>query len=582
MDLSKLTPSDKKKINSKAWRMKYLYSVKDRENKIRPFQRNAAQMDYTRKRWYFNIVLKARRLGFSTEIDISCLDDALFNPYDILVIAHTKDDGVKLFEDKIMTAWDNLDKDLKTLWNVDTQRANKLKFDWGEYKDPKTGIITKNTSSITVSNSGRSGGYTRVHISEFGKICALFPQKAEEIISGTLPTIPYGGQLDIESTAEGDYGYFHDMFWEAWNDSTPDSKRRKNQLKAHFYNWQWDKEEINRIGQPIPLSQMENRSFFTDYQREHKLTDLEITYYYLNWKKYAKNFRILKQEFPTTPQEAFASSGDKFFDPTNLSLQEQTLRDPIREEGPWKIYKDPVSSHSYAVGIDSSEGIGGDNATIVIIDFSTRPKPEVVAVFCNNFTPPDMLGYEAKTKGLLYNTAFLVPESNNHGHTVIKTLKEIYPVDQIYYQIKTDKAYDEETEKLGWQTNISTKSQMFSDINAAINENAISLVDKNLFTECRTFPRHKVNQVSTKDDGTLGHWDRLTSLALAFQGRDRLQGEMEPAITYVVGDNPNKIQQKMQQGKILIPTGDEIWYNKDGTPNYLTNSQDDFDPNEPI
>lgn len=551
MAKKKEAPSEetKRKFRNKRWRMKHLYSVKNRAARIVPYVRNRAQAHFTENRWYFNIILKSRRLGFSTEVDLSLFDDTLFNPYDTLIIAHTKDDAEKLFDDKIMTAWMNLPQELKDNWKVDSERANRLKFDWGKHTiiDPETKKkkVINNFSSITVSNSGRSGGYTRVHISEFGPLCERFPARAAEIISGTIPTIPYGGQLDIESTAESDYGFFHDMFWDAWNNPTNNlplkefkKHNSKTTYKAHFYNWTWDDEELSQITTAIPTKSMDDSKYFADYQRKHKLTDLQITYYYLKYKSLASDKRILRQQYPMTPEEAFENAGDKYFDQDKIAKQLELIREPIRVEGAWQIFHDPVSSHDYTAGIDSSEGIGGDNATIAIIDLSTKPH-QIVATFKNNHTPPDMLAHEAKIKGFLYNTAFMVPEVNNHGHVVVQTLKDIYPTYKIFTRIKQDRAYDEQTEKLGFQTNIATRSQMFTDLNSTINETSIILTSKELIHEFKTFPRQKVNQVRTKDDGTLGHWDLLTATALAFQGRHTATNLSETPKTYIIGENPD-------------------------------------------
>jgi hypothetical protein len=147
-----------------------------------------------------------------------------------------------------------------------------------------------------------------------------------------------------------------------------------------------------------------------------------------------------------------------------------------------------VSNHEYAAGIDPSEGVGGDNAAISVIDFSTKPHPTVVATFKNNHTPPDMLGHEAKVKGLLYNTAFLIPERNNHGHVTIKTLKDAnYPLDRIYTETKSDKITDQLTDRLGWNANVSTRSEIYSSLNQAVNEQAINITDKDLMQEFKTF-----------------------------------------------------------------------------------------------
>jgi len=54
------------------------------------------------------------------------------------------------------------------------------------------------------------------------------------------------------------------------------------------------------------------------YQIEHDLTDIEITYYYMKWLQFGgKNspdaVKSLMQEYPTTHEEAFLSTGQTYF-----------------------------------------------------------------------------------------------------------------------------------------------------------------------------------------------------------------------------------------------------------------------------
>src|SRR3990167_4714298 len=63
-----------------SWRMDNLYKIKDAEGKCVPFKLNWAQRNFSENLHYFNVVLKARQLGFSTFILIYMLDAALFEP----------------------------------------------------------------------------------------------------------------------------------------------------------------------------------------------------------------------------------------------------------------------------------------------------------------------------------------------------------------------------------------------------------------------------------------------------------------------------------------------------------------------
>ena len=68
-----------------------------------------------------------------------------------------------------------------------------------------------NGSSIRVDTSMRSGTLSGLLITEFGKICSRYPNKAQEIMTGSINTVPKGSLCVIESTAEGAAGSFFDM-----------------------------------------------------------------------------------------------------------------------------------------------------------------------------------------------------------------------------------------------------------------------------------------------------------------------------------------------------------------------------------
>lgn len=536
-----LTEDQKKMLASKTQRMQNFYQIKDRRFQISRYRRNSAQLDYSKNRNNFDIILKSRRIGFTTEVSLSMLDDTLFGiPFkypngdirrsqiDSLIIAHTKEDAAKIFDDKISVAWEHFP--LKFLYGVDTDKATMLKFGWG--KDEAT--QSEKFSSISVSNSGRSGGYYEVLISEFGKICAMFPEKAKEIIRGTIPAVPNGGKLVIESTAEGKTGAFHDIFWDAWNWqlSHPDGKHHNRQYKAHFYNWRWDKEEISQEKILIPASAMP--LYFVEYQKEHNLTDQELTYLYKKWEGLAKDFEALRQEYPTTPKEAFESSTNLFFDTQSIAYQEQFKRD-FKMQGAWKIFEERKPNHIYGIGADPSEGLGQDNAAAVIWDFS-YPRPKIVATFMNDRTDPDMFAYELKAAGLNYNTALICVERNNHGHTTLLTLRKIYPENQIYCEVKLGRMEERETDKFGWPQNVSTKSKMCHDFKTALTEMAVEIPDEVLLNQFSTYEKTDVGKIKKEKDQKY-HWDLPIAAMLGYQMKDYVHMTTK-VVTYIAQNSP--------------------------------------------
>src|SRR5687768_7252963 len=99
---------------SPKWRLNHLYSIVDADGKAIPFRMKPEQEHFYDRLWYWNIILKARQLGWTTLIALMALDQCLFNRnYSAAIIAHKKDDATKIFDKKIKFAYDNLPAALK-------------------------------------------------------------------------------------------------------------------------------------------------------------------------------------------------------------------------------------------------------------------------------------------------------------------------------------------------------------------------------------------------------------------------------------------------------------------------------------
>lgn len=310
------------RLKDKAWRIDNLYKIRNKAGQLVKFKRNRAQKHFNANLHRLNIILKSRQLGFTTDESIDSLDDTLFIPnIDALLIAHNLDAGEGIFDKKIEFAWEQLKPELKALWGVDTKTSKTLKFDFGEDKNGKS----KGFSSIAVDTSGRSGTYQRVHVTELAEISKKFPKKVPDIIEGTFPAVPSDGRIDVESTSQGASGEFYDMFWPAWEwqQEHPNEPLSPYQWKAHFYNWTWDDEALDKITEPIPFEVMEQGEKFKEYAQKHNLTPVQATYYYQKWLSLNKKWNALKREYPTTPQEAFEAISEGTFYGEQIGLMEQ-------------------------------------------------------------------------------------------------------------------------------------------------------------------------------------------------------------------------------------------------------------------
>ncbi len=181
------------------WRLNNLYIIANEKGQEVLFRCRLAQTMLFMTMWFLNIILKARQLGFSTAIQVFILDHAMFNDNrQCGVIAQGKDEASAIFSSKILYPYERLPSWLKT-----GKRSIKSKTG--------TGIWFNNDSWVRVAVSFRSGTLQVLHVSEYGKICAQYPLRAEEVKSGSFNAVHDGSLIFVESTAEGAAGNFFDM-----------------------------------------------------------------------------------------------------------------------------------------------------------------------------------------------------------------------------------------------------------------------------------------------------------------------------------------------------------------------------------
>jgi hypothetical protein len=170
-----MTPDELLKAGSqladRTWRLNNLYKIQNKEGLVEDFRLNWGQLELLNGLHNCNLICKARQIGFTTFFQIFMLDAAIFNSnLRAGTIAHRLDDARVIFRDKVRFPYDNLPEALRAARPVMRDTADELVFD--------------NNSSIRVSTSMRSGTLQYLHISEYGQLCARFPDKAREVRTG--------------------------------------------------------------------------------------------------------------------------------------------------------------------------------------------------------------------------------------------------------------------------------------------------------------------------------------------------------------------------------------------------------------
>ncbi len=317
-----------KLLKCKEWRMNNLYWVKDEDGKSVKFRFRPQQKRLFDELHNRNIILKARQIGFTTFIQLYILDECLFTPdTNAGIIAHNRTDAEAFFSEKIKYAYDHLAKHLRDKITADSKRANQLSF--------------SNDSMIRVGTSLRSSTLQYLHVSEHGKLCAKYPEKAEEVKTGALNTVHANQTIFIESTAEGRGGDFFEMCQRSMNQDDLTTL----DYKFFFFPWYGDPKNFLDVKSIFPI-EFEDR--FRGYEEGGiHLTEGQKSWYY---RKSLEQGDKMQQEHPTTPEEAFEASVDGSYfgkQMAGIRMKKQITHVPIVPGIPihtfWDLGKDTTA-----------------------------------------------------------------------------------------------------------------------------------------------------------------------------------------------------------------------------------------------
>lgn len=274
------------------YRLNNLYRIIDRDGRDIAFRLNSVQeyvLDNLHNR---NLILKARQLGMSTMAVLYLLDKCIWTPnVSAGIVSYSLEHAQHIFKRIIGHALKSLPKWLDV--GIVTQSTREITF--------------KNGSVLRVDTTLRGGAYQLVLVSEFGKTCARNPVKAEEVITGTLNTLSQTGFSIIESTGEGNDGFFVDMV----NNASLRGNDNLTPLDYKLFFFPWYSEPTYILKHNLTYG-IDLADYFDKIALE---ANIIISPEQRNW--YAQQKGLLgdkiKQEFPSTISEAFLSSSDAYY-----------------------------------------------------------------------------------------------------------------------------------------------------------------------------------------------------------------------------------------------------------------------------
>lgn len=374
----------------------------------------------------------------------------------------------------------------------------------------------------------RSQNVTMAHLTEVGVWSDTLhhsPKALAQNLAGTIQPKPYRLKV-LESTAKGVGNFFHRTWLGAM--------KKKNEYTPVFVPWYM----IDFYSKPI-----EDYSAFivsmTAYERvlfSYGATLEAICYYRDLQEQFHDNPNGIFNEFPSTWQEAFQSTGSNFYPAEYVEELRKGVCDPIfvgdivgndrkgkaalenvhkvsDSNGKLKIWLDkdnkPPMMYRYIVIVD----IGGRSKNADFTDILVEDRywmhepggvPEVAAEW-HGHIDHDILAWKAAQVATYYDNALLVIESNtaekegqrtegNHVATIISEIAEIY--DNVYQRNKKEQMVKGGIARYGFHTNPSTKPMVCDFELACLRDGLYIEHDNDAVDEHATF--------EVKEDGSLG------------------------------------------------------------------------------
>lgn len=519
------------KLRNQRWYIEHALKIRAKSGKVIPFCLNAPQRKLyaaaqaQREAGYpvRLIVLKARQMGFSTLTEAMLFQDTAtrFN-VNSLVVAHKDDATANLFR---MTKlyYDHLPAQLKP--QRQATNAKELVFNVPS-RGEGVGLNSRiRCATAGGSGVGRSDTLTNVHLSEF----AFWPGDKKETLIGLLQAVPSlpSTMVVIESTANG-----YDEFKELWDEAVEAwSRGERDGFQPLFFAWH----EMEDYRRPVPHG-------FEPTETEREL----ITTYGLDmeqvaWRRWAiKNLcagdeRVFQQEYPSSPDEAFLTSGACVFDSQALVRRREEVKEVFWERGSFtytlnelaepkiqdvrwvpdpkgiiRIKTPPRRGVPYVIGGDTA-GTGSDCFVGQVLDNATG---EQVAVLRHRLDET-MYAHQMYCLGMYYNAALIGIEVNYSTYPQKELERLGYP--NLFVRRRVDTFTGGTINAYGFETTSETRPYIIDNLKRVARDSMHLIGDYETLGEMLSF----VYNEHYRPEAEAGkHDDLVMALAIAHYLRD--------------------------------------------------------------
>jgi len=476
-------------------------------------------------------LLKYRQGGVSTLIEavIYALTSQAPN-INSLCIADAKEhaDNIfemsKLYQEKLEKTDPHLPPEIK--------KSNEKKLEFDKIHSQIIIATGENTEAA------KSHTFQYVHLSEVAFFRDLKTVLGD--LNQTVPELP-GTMVFGETTANG-----LNEFYKQWLRA----ERGLTDWVPMFFPW-FEMDEYRKPLENGELYPIEGIIFDADSSVEQFLIEEAEQAEEFGWDQEQVNWRRHKivnacngdlytfyREYPSTWQEAFAISGELFFN--RKGLKKQTTKRPkdigdiFYQGANWEfrsiphgaveIFEWPEEGEQYIVTLDASEGNDGDEAAALVLN---KRMNSTAATVAGQYSPED-LARIGIALGNYYKNALVAAENKGYGYQVNQLIFKKYG--NIYRKMVDKNGVMTPTDELGFNTTTVTRPSMLAMMQEEISHNSTTMNSKKLMEECQTFIKKKDKEGKVKKiEAQNGYQDGLV-ICRAIAGYVRNQYPYKPMI----------------------------------------------------
>lgn len=476
------------------------FKIQNKDQLVVPFILNKAQ-NYL----YDNLpptgrvtILKARQMGFSTEVLALMLARAITVPNTVCVCISYEEDATKRLFRRLKFMYESLPPELQH--RVDHNSSYELNF-----PDLHSNVYIGSAKSFVF------GKGDTIHMMHCSEIASWPEDKARSILSDINQAVPLTtGQVFLESTPEGRSGIFYNIYQEG---------KKGGLFKPFFFPWWWQSEYQLPYGSEFAPVDCRYNFDYNDYEAQ-LVSANSLTQDQIRWRRAKVKEAIpaslgsghsaedeFLHQYPEDDEGCWLVSGTTIFDQIALRNMLLLCKPPLETREHKLYWRYPVGGHKYIMGIDSAKGLAhGDFSSAVLVDIQTME--QVASIHAR--LKRDKFAQECLDLGHQYNNALAVIELPGPGETILNIFKTNgYP--RIYRP--------KPTSDYGFSNNVHTRQLLIDKTAIYIANRLVSLNDPDLVHEAMVF-----QEINDKAQAPAGeHDDYLFACMLALVVRDMPQ-----------------------------------------------------------